>query len=132
MKAGDFVAAWGGIAGVQSTLPVLLHRGHHERGLSLDRIASLVASEPARRFRIANKGSLRPGSDADVVLVDVAKSFTPGAADLQQRHKASPYVGATLRGHVRRTIRRGETIFSGGVVTARTPGRLIRPARVDL
>ena len=132
MKTGDFVTAWGGIAGVQSTLSVLLERGHHERGLPLERIAALVASEPARRFRIANKGSLLTGYDADVVLVDIAKSFTLGAADLQQRHKTSPYVGATLRGHVRRTIRRGETIHLDGVVTARTPGRLIRPAQANL
>jgi len=31
MKAGDFLSAWGGIAGVQSTLPVLLDRGYHDR-----------------------------------------------------------------------------------------------------
>ena len=42
MKSGDFVAAWGGIAGVQSTLAVLLEAGHHERALPLERIASLA------------------------------------------------------------------------------------------
>src|SRR5690242_12682484 len=56
MKAGDFVSAWGGIAGVQSTLPVLLERGYHDGRLSLERIADLVAATPARRFRIARKG----------------------------------------------------------------------------
>jgi allantoinase len=132
MKAGDFAAAWGGIAGVQSTLSVLLTRGHFGRGLALQAIASLLASRPALRFRIAHKGSLRPGNDADVVLVDIAKSFTLGAPDLQQRHKTSPYVGATLSGSIRRTIRRGETIFNDGIVTARTQGRLIRPAQAEL
>ena len=48
MKSGDFAQAWGGIAGVQSTLAVLLDRGYHCRQLSLERIASLVAAEPAR------------------------------------------------------------------------------------
>ena len=36
MKTGDFWRAWGGIAGVQSTLPALLDHGHHERACALD------------------------------------------------------------------------------------------------
>ena len=51
MKAGDFMSAWGGIAGVQSTLAVMLERGHHAARLPLERIVELVAAEPARRFR---------------------------------------------------------------------------------
>ena len=58
MKTGDFGRAWGGIAGVQSTLAVLLDRGHHCRQLPLDRISSLIAAEPARRFRIPVQGLL--------------------------------------------------------------------------
>src|SRR5262249_39416800 len=50
MKSGEFWKAWGGIAGVQWTLAVLLDQGYRERGLPLERIASLIAAEPARRF----------------------------------------------------------------------------------
>lgn len=127
-KRGDFASAWGGIAGVQSTLPVLLDRGHHARGLPVERIVSLVASEPARRFRIAGKGSLEVGADADLVLIDPSASHALDEADLQQRHKMSPYIGVTFRGAVRRTIRRGETIFVDGRITARTAGRFVRPS----
>jgi allantoinase len=127
LKIGDFLSAWGGIAGVQSTLAVLFDRGHHERALPLERIAALVAETPARRFRIARKGAMAPGHDADLVLIDPAASFTLAAEELQQRHKMSPYAGASFRGTVRRTIRRGETIFADGRITARSGGRLIRP-----
>src|SRR5438093_4683217 len=68
-KAGPFWAAWGGIAGVQSTLAVLFDRAYHRRGLSLERIASLVASEPARRFRLPDRGRIAPGAAAALVLV---------------------------------------------------------------
>jgi len=128
-KAGDCFAAWGGVAGVQSTLPVLLDRGHHARAIPLDRIAALIATTPARRFRIAGKGSITTGHDADLVVVDPNHSFTLGADDLQQRHKISPYVGATFRGTLRRTLRRGETIFADGQITARTTGRFVQPAK---
>jgi allantoinase len=128
MKSGDFNKAWGGIAGVQSTLAVLLECGHHARGLPLERISSLVAGEPARRFRIANKGRLVPGAEADLAIVDVSRSFELRAEDLLQRHRLSPYIGARFRGAVERTIRRGETIFVNGKITARSRGTLIRPS----
>jgi allantoinase len=127
MKAGDFISAWGGIAGVQSTLPVLLDRGHHGRRLPLERIAELIAATPARRFRIARKGTIAPGNDADLVLIDPAASFTLQKDHLLQRHKASPYVGATFRGEVRATLRRGETIFMDGQINAGGGGRFVRP-----
>jgi allantoinase len=127
LKQGDFVAAWGGIAGVQSTLAVLLDGGYHQRQLPLERIVSLLAAEGAKRFRIAGKGSLAPGFDADVALVDLEEAFTLETADLHQRHKTSPYVGRTFRGHVRRTIRRGETIFLDGQLVAKSPGRFVSP-----
>jgi allantoinase len=129
-KAGDFCSAWGGIAGVQSTLPVLLDRGHHRRGLPLERIAELTAAAPARRFAIRDKGSVVVGHDADLVLVNPAASYTLEADDLHQRHKMSPYVGASFRGAVRRTIRRGETIFMNGHITAQSSGRFVRPHRL--
>ncbi len=126
-KDGDFGSAWGGIAGVQSTLAVLIDRGHHVHGLPLERIAALIATRPAQRFRIRGKGALAVGADADLVLIDPAESFRLDAGQLHQRHKMSPYLGASFRGVVRRTIRRGETIFADGRITARSAGRLITP-----
>jgi allantoinase len=119
---------WGGIAGVQSTLAALLERGHFERGLPLERIAALTAATPARRFRIPRKGQLMAGNDADLTLVDLSGSYTLTERDLHQRHALSPYVGSTFRGVVRRTLRRGETIFKDGAITAQSSGRMVRPS----
>jgi allantoinase len=129
MKRGDFVGAWGGIAGVQSTLAVLLECGWYERAIPLERIARLLAAEPARRFRLTRKGAVTPGADADITLVDVASVFTLREPDLQQRHPMTPYLGARFRGIVRRTLRRGETIFEDGAITATGRGQLVRPSR---
>jgi allantoinase len=129
LKTGNFWKAWGGIAGVQSTLSVLLDQGFHRRKLPLSAIANLLAAYPAQRFRIPKKGSLVPGNDTDLVLVDLAKSHTLHAEDLLQRHPLTPYVGYTFRGVVRETLRRGETIFRNGATMARDSGRLVRPQR---
>jgi allantoinase len=127
MKGEIFWKAWGGIAGVQSTLPVLLDSGHFERGVSLSRIAQLTATEPARRFRLPRKGSIAPGNDADLTFIDLNASYRLKPEDLYQRYKLSPYMGSGFRGSIQRTIRRGETIFHSGAFQAKTKGQFLRP-----
>ena len=127
LKKVEFWRAWGGIAGVQSTLAVLLEHGHFARGLPLERIATLLAAGPAQRFRIPGRGRLAVGNAADCALVDLAARFTLQQEDLLQRHPFSPYAGRSFRGVVRKTIRRGEIIFQEGAIAARSHGRLVRP-----
>ena len=126
-KEGDFRSSWGGIAGVQSTLAVLCGRSPDGRRIRFERIASLMAATPASRFSLRGKGSLSAGNDADMVLVNPARSATLDQGRLLQRHQASPYLGYPLAGTIVRTIRRGETIFANGVIVATTKGKFIRP-----
>ena len=129
MKTGDFRSAWGGIAGVQSTLAVLLDRGHFQRGLPLVNIANLLAANPAKRFRIARKGQIAVGFDADITLVDLGASSILRAENLAQRYPLSPYLGESFRGVVRKTLRRGEIIYADGNFPTFTTGRLVKPER---
>ena len=123
MKQGDnFFAIWGGIAGVQSTLAVLL-----DRGCPPQRIAAVAAANPAARFNIARKGSITIGNDADFTHVDLDSNYTVTPDSLFQRHGLSPYIGAQFRGVVRRTILRGETIFRDGKIAGAPRGRLVTP-----
>ena len=127
--AGDFRASWGGVAGVQSTLAVLLERGLDGRRLRFEHISALIAANPAARFRISSKGTLVAGNDADLMLLDPSRSYTLDRAQLLQRHKMSPYLGFEFTGVVVRTVRRGETIFLDGQIVAETKGQFVRPAR---
>jgi allantoinase len=128
MKTGDdFFAIWGGIAGVQSTLAVLLEAGHFERAVSLERIAELTAGYPARRFYLRNKGGIAAGNDADLTLVDLNREYVVDTAGLFQKHRLSPYAGSRFRGAIRRTMLRGTTIFHEGRITVKSGGQLLRP-----
>jgi allantoinase len=120
----DFFSVWGGIAGVQWTLPVLT-----DGGLPTERVAALTSGFGAKRFGIANKGEIAEGFDADLTLIDFAATQTITREMLHHRHPFSPYTGRTLRGLVRATIRRGEVIYRDGALTAQTNGRLIRPGQ---
>ncbi|HET7048226.1 MAG TPA: amidohydrolase family protein, partial [Solirubrobacteraceae bacterium] len=129
LKGGDDAfAAWGGISGCQTMLPLLLSEGHRARGLELDLIARVTSGYVARRFRLAGKGRLEPGADADLVLVDVTASHTLSAADLQYRHRHSPFVGRTLSARVARTLVRGRTVFADGRIVGPPAGRLLIPS----
>ncbi len=129
MKTGaDFFEIWGGISGVQSTLPILLTEGHHRRGLPLSLIASIMSSSVRNRFRLPTKGTLEVGFDADIALVALDEKQTLRDEDLLDRHKLSPYRGRTFRGRVVRTILRGESIFCDGKITGEPRGQFLRPA----
>jgi allantoinase len=131
MKGGDnFFAIWGGIAGCQSTLQLLLSDGYVRRRLPLPLIAAATAGFVARRFRLPAKGALAAGYDADLALVDLAHSAALRAEDLHYRHRLSPYVGRALRGRVERTLLRGATIYERGRFVGEPAGRLITPRAV--
>ncbi|NTU83640.1 MAG: allantoinase AllB [Chloroflexales bacterium] len=122
-----FFGVWGGIAGAQSTLALLLSEGYHGRGLGLPAIARLTAGRVAERFRLSRKGQVAIGHDADLALVDLGARWILAREDLRDRHRLSPYVGRALHGRVVRTIRRGQTIFLGGTVAEGAGGQLVCP-----
>jgi len=120
----NFFEIWGGIAGVQWTLPTLI-----DRGLDLPRIASLTCLHGARRFGIGRRGAIEPGAHADLALIALNDSQIVRADSLFQKHRSTPYLGMKLQGVVRKTVRRGEVIYSDGTITALTPGKLVTPSR---
>ncbi|MEO5588285.1 MAG: amidohydrolase family protein, partial [Gemmatimonadaceae bacterium] len=95
--AGDFFAAWGGIASVQLTLPAVW-TGARERGVAPERLARWLSSAPAKLASLGSKGVIAAGFDADVVVWDPNGSFTVEAATLLHRHPVTPYAGKRLFG----------------------------------
>lgn len=125
----DFFEVWGGIAGCQSMLPVMLTEGHLTRNLSLSRIADLLATVPAERFRLPQKGRLTIGYDADFTLVDLKAATELREDDLLYRHRISPYIGMAIHGLVRHTFLRGLATVTDGLPTGAVHGRLLRPEK---
>ena len=120
--------AWGGISGVQLTLPVLLSEGVNKRGLALPALARMLSYNPARLFGLSpRKASIQPGADADLVVVDLDKEWTLAAEQLFYKNKFSAYVGSTFKGRVERTLVRGKTVYQDGQIVAEPGyGKLLR------
>jgi len=112
--AGDFFAAWGGIASLQFGFPAVWTEAR-ERGFTLDDIARWMASAPARLAGLSNrKGSIAPGSDADILIVDPDEEFTVTPGAIHYRHKLTPYLGRKMRGMIKKTYLRGRPVQLDG------------------
>ncbi len=119
-EAGDFARAWGGIASLQLSLPVVWTYGR-DRGVSLDALACWMAAGPAQLAGLVSKGRIAVGCDADLVAFAPDASFVVEPGMLEQRHKLTPYAGQRLTGMVRRTWLRGREIFGPGCAAAAGP-----------
>ncbi len=133
--AADFFAVWGGISGCQHGFPLLISEAlsRSPAAEALPRLARLLATHPARRFRLdRRKGRLAVGFDADLSLLDLDNPHTLTNAELLYRHRQGPYGGRRCHVRVRRTWLRGQTVFAHGSAEepTETPsprGRLLRP-----
>ena len=126
-QSTNFFEVWGGIAGVQATLGLVLEEGHGQRGLPLADVVRLTSRGAVERFRLGDRGRIEPGCVADLAIVDLGHAAPLAASDLHDRHRLSPYVGRTLRGRVRRTLVRGRTVFVDGTLVGPAIGELVRP-----
>ena len=121
-----------GLPGIDTTLSVLLDGAHAGR-LSYERVVAVYAEGPARTYGLfPRKGSLRPGADADMVLVDPEARWTVRDEDVRSKAGWSPFAGRTLTGRAVRTYVRGTLAAEDGRVLAEPgSGRFVLGAGAD-
>jgi allantoinase len=124
----NFFRVWGGISGIQHTLPLLITEGHVRREMALPLLARLLSYNVVTRFRLPpDRGRIAVRAQADLALVDLSANFEVKSDDLHYRHRHSPYAGRRLTGQVVQTILRGQTVFKDGRIISPPRGRLVRP-----
>ncbi len=108
-----------GMPGVETLLPLMLNQA--AQGLcSLLDVAKWTAQAPASLYRIANKGRIEIGYDADFALVDMNQSQTITNGKLHTKVNWSPYHHWTIQGVIQRTLVAGETVFCDGDIIEST------------
>jgi len=124
-EAGDFLAAWGGIASLQLRLPVVWTLAR-SRGYSIERVVEWTAAAPARLVGLdKRKGALRAGCDADIVIFRPDAKFSVEPQMLYHRHKLTPYAGRVMSGVVETTFLRGTKIYERGAFMNERTGALL-------
>jgi allantoinase len=109
LEAGDFGAAWGGIASLQLGLPVVWTEARR-RGHRLADVVRRMAGRPAELVGLVRKGRIAPGHDADFAVLAPDETFVVDVGRLYHRNPVTPYAGRELHGVVRSTWLCGEPV----------------------
>ena len=110
-----------GANGLQASLPVFHEEAVNKRGFSYPFLVRVMSRNPARTFGLPNKGTLEPGTDADIVLFDPDQDHTIRSRDNESRADYSIYEGKEVTGAVTKTLVRGTVVAADGEITGR-PG----------
>ena len=105
-----------GIGGMDLMVPLMLDEGVNKRGLSMERLAKLLSTNPAKVMGLyPQKGVIAVGSDADFALVDLNKPWTYSYQTSYAKAKCenNPYEGRKLQARVEMTFVRGRCVFDG-------------------
>lgn len=113
VEGNNYFEVWGGIAGAQSTLELMISEGWIKRGIPLPVLARAMSSRPAERFGLSDrKGTIAIGKDADLVLVDLSTPYVLKQEHLKYKHPYSVYTGYSFACQVSATLLRGEVVYS--------------------
>jgi allantoinase len=126
----DFFMVWGGISGAQHLVSSVLGKPSPNGKFLSPLLASLMlATQPARRFHLPDKGAIEVGRDADFSLIEILPApETIQEEDLLYRHKFSLYTGTPLQVKVRSTWLRGRCLARDGKTVGVPTGKLLKPA----
>lgn len=99
-------------------LGTVLSEGVSRRGISVERVAELMCRAPAQVFGLyPRKGTILPGSDADMVLVDPKRKRQVRVGELGSRADFSIFEGRELEGWPCTVVKEGEVVVHNGALT---------------
>ena len=108
-KQQEFAAAPNGIVGLETALPLTLALAE-EGILTLESAIEKLTTAPAKAFSLS-KGSLAPGADADVVIVDPQETWGIDPSRFRSKSRNTPFAGWKVKGRVKTTLLSGRVVY---------------------
>ena len=125
-KAGGLWTAPAGMASVETLAPLMIN-AVSEGYLSINQLAAILSENPAKLYGLyPRKGSLLPGTDADITIIDPLAEYTIRKEDLHSISKVTPFDGWHMRGRATQTILRGRTIAQDGQIIGNPGGQFLK------
>jgi dihydropyrimidinase len=122
MKAlgnGDFTKTPNGMPGVETRLPVVYTEGVLKNRIDLSRMVEVLSTAQAKLFGLyPKKGTLLPGSDADITIMNPDREAVITASALHGATDWTPFEGKRAKGFACATILRGKVIVQDGTLLA--------------
>jgi dihydroorotase len=114
-KEKDVWNAPPGIPNLETTIPLLLTE-INRKNMTFNQLKSLLCEKPSQIFKLASKGYLKEGYDADIVVVDMKKESTINPNDFHSKAKYSPFKGFKVKGNPVMTMIRGNVLMEEGEI----------------
>ena len=111
-KALEYDRAPFGIIGLETAVGLAFNELIHKGVIGLERLVEMCSSNPAKIFRLENRGTLKPGSIADVTIIDPTKQWTFNAADSRSKSRNTPFDGWQFNGKAVAAIVAGKIVFN--------------------
>lgn len=124
-KKNPYFKAPSGLPLAQHALVSILER-YHQGLFSLELIAAKTAHAPAQIFQVEQRGFIREGYWADLVLVDLHRPWTVGPENIQSKCGWSPFDGYRFRSAVIATIVSGHPVWMAGKIDPRIKGQRLQ------
>ncbi len=125
LESGDLFKAWGGIAGLQFTLPALWTAGER-KGLTIEKLIPLLTSNPAKFLGLDHKkGYLKAGYEADITIWNDTKEIEVTKEIIAHKHKTTPYLGHRLKGKIIHTFVKGRHVVENSKLKELSAGELL-------
>ncbi|OFI06260.1 dihydroorotase [Clostridium acetireducens DSM 10703] len=100
-----------GISGLETAFAVCYTKLVKENNISLNKLSELMSKNPARILK-ENKGQIKIGYDADLVLVDTNKKLKIDSNNFESRGKNTPFNNMEVYGDIITTIKNGKVVYS--------------------
>jgi dihydroorotase len=113
-KEVEFDYAPFGIIGLETELALSLMALYHSKRMPLADLIAKFTVAPARLLRLAGKGTLRPGADADITIMDLEREWVFDVNASASKSRNSPFAGWPLKGKAVATIANGQIAWAGG------------------
>jgi len=110
-KEVEFERAPNGITGLETALGLALRVLHREHGMPLARVIALMSEHPARVIKLSERGTLRVGSHADVVVFDAGAEWKFAASGSRSKSRNTPFDGVAMLGRVVATVCEGRVVY---------------------
>lgn len=125
IESGNFKKAWGGIAGLQFSLPAVWTK-MKEKNIPVERILKWLCENPSKLCGLnSSKGKIEKRYDADIVVWNPNEKFIVEEKNIQHRHKITPYLNRELCGVVEQTYIGGEKVFDKGSFINLNKGKIL-------
>lgn len=115
-KDVEFRYAPCGFCGLETSLGVMLTDLYHTHIFDLNTIISKMSCEPAKLFKLEDRGTLKAGATADITIMDLNKEWTVDSSKFYTRGKFTPYNGKECKGKAVATMFEGKFVMRDGVV----------------